>query len=145
MKKIILAAFALVTSFTVMASDPGVDEKVLEAFNKTFQQAENVTWSTDGDNYQVKFTQNEIASRVYYNKEGQIIKSFRYYHEDGLPLLVLSKVKTKYSDKKIYGVTEVSSDEGTYYYITLEGDDDWMEVKSDSYGSLRVEKKFKKG
>jgi hypothetical protein len=144
MKKIILAAFALVSSFAVFANDPGVNEKVLEAFNKTFQQAQDVSWSTSGENYQVKFTQNAIASRVYYDKEGNILKTYRYYKEESLPLLIISKVRSRYSEKSIHGVTEVSSENGTYYYIMLEDKTHWMEVKSDSYGSLKVEKKFKK-
>jgi hypothetical protein len=144
MKKIIFAAFALISSLSLFASDPGVDEKVLEAFNKTFKQAEDVSWTTSGDNFQVKFTQNDIASRVYYDKEGNILKTYRYYKEEGLPLLIFSNVKTKYSDKTIFGVVESSSKEGTYYYITLEGDKEWMEVKADGFGYLQVEKKFKK-
>jgi hypothetical protein len=145
MKKIILAAFVTICSLGSFASDPGVDEKVLEAFNKTFQQAEDVSWSTSGDNFQVKFTQNEIASRVYYDKEGNILKTYRYYKEQGLPLLVFSKVKMKYSEQKIHGVTEVSSDEGTYYHITLEDGSNWTEIKADSYGAIEQVRKFKKG
>ena len=144
MKKIILAAFALVCSLGLYANDPGVDEKVLDAFNKTFQNAEDVSWTTTGDAYQVKFKQNDISSRVYYDKEGNILKTYRYYYEQGLPLLVLSKIKSKHADKKIFGVVEVSSEEGTFYHVTLESDKHWLEVKADSYGSLTLEKKLKK-
>lgn len=145
MKKIILAVFTLACSVYAIASDPGVDEKVLAAFNKTFQQAKDVTWTESGDNYQVKFTQNDIASRVYYDREGNILKTFRYYEEQGLPLLILSKIKSKFSDCKIHGVVEISSEIGTYYYITIHNSTHWMEIKSDSYGSMSREKKFKKG
>ena len=144
MKKFFLAAFALVSSLAVFAFDPVVDEKVLEAFNKTFQSAEDVSWSVLGDNYQVKFTQNEIASKVYYDREGHILKTYRYYNEESLPLLVMTKVKSKYTSTQIFGVTEVTSDNGTYYYIMLEDQTHWLEVRVDSYGSIRVEKKFKK-
>ena len=145
MKKIFLAAFTLIiTSMAAMANDPGVDEKVLAAFNKTFEHAEEVTWTSSGDNFQVKFKQNDIASRVYYDKEGNILKTYRYYKQEGLPLLIFSKIKNKYSDKTIYGVVESSSSEGTYYYITLEDTKEWMEIKADGFGYLQVEKKFNK-
>ena len=145
MKKIILAAFALVSSLSLLANDPGVDEKVLDAFNKTFQNAQDVSWSEAGEfAYEVKFKQNEIPSRVYYDKEGNILKTYRYYYEKQLPLLVLSKVKKRFADKSVYGVVEVSSEEGTFYHITLEDDKTWTEVKSDTFGAMTITKKFKK-
>jgi hypothetical protein len=85
-----------------------------------------------------------MISRVIYDKEGNIVQTFRYYYEQQLPIMVLAKVKERFSDKKIYGVTEVASAEGLYYYITLEDDKKWVEVKADNYGSLTIEKKFKK-
>jgi len=143
MKKIFLVAL-LVSSISAFANIDPVNEKVLNAFSKTFQEAKEVSWSESPETYEVKFKQNEIRSRVYYDKEGNILKAYRYYFEQNLPLLVLSKVKAKYTDKKIFGVVEVSSDEGTFYYITLEGEKDWKEIKADSYGSMTVERKFKK-
>ena len=43
------------------------------------------------------------------------------------------------------GVTEVSSyDEGTNYIIMLEDAIEWVEVKATDFGSLTVQRKFKK-
>ena len=146
MKKIILAAFALVCSLGLFANDPGVSEKVLDAFNKTFQNAEEVSWSEAGENsFEVKFKQNEISSRVYYDKDGIILKTYRYYHEQQLPLMILSKVKSRYAEKSIFGVVEVSSDEGTTYHITLEDEKHWTLIKADNFGAITVDKKFRKG
>ena len=144
MKKIILAAFVLSFSFCAFAIDPTVNEKVLNAFNKTFKNVQDVSWSETENSYQANFKQNQMISRVIYDKEGNIVQTFRYYYEQQLPIMVLAKVKARFSDKKIYGVTEVASEEGLYYYITLEDDKKWVEVKADNYGSLTIEKKFKK-
>ena len=144
MKKIILAAFVLSFSFCAFANDPTVNEKVLNAFNKTFKNVQDVSWSETENSYQANFKQNQMISRVIYDKEGNIVQTFRYYYEQQLPIMVLAKVKERFSDKKIYGVTEVASAEGLYYYITLEDDKKWVEVKADNYGSLTIEKKFKK-
>ena len=143
MKKFFLAMIISACTLTVFASDP-VDAKVLEAFAKTFKDAQNVTWSTSELTYEVRFDQNKVSARITYDKQGNIIKTMRYYTEEQLPLIVLTKVKNKYSDKKIYGVVEVSSDEGTYFHITLEDAKNWLNIKSDSYGSTVVESKFKK-
>lgn len=142
MKKILLAAFVIALSFRAMAEDP--NEKVLEAFNKTFPHVKDVAWTEEEHTYEVKFLQNEILSRVTYDKEGNIIRTVRYYHEQELPILVLARVKSKFTDKKIYGVTEESSDEGTFYHIVLEDEKHWVNITADSYGNLKVDKKFNK-
>lgn len=142
MKKILIAAFVIALSFRAMAEDP--NEKVLEAFNKTFPHVKDVAWTEEEHTYEVKFLQNEILSRVTYDKEGNIIRTVRYYHEQELPILVLARVKSKFTDKKIYGVTEESSDEGTFYHIVLEDEKHWVNITADSYGNLKVDKKFNK-
>ncbi len=143
MKKILLsAAIVFSFSFSAMADDPG--QKVLDAFNKTFPDVKDVAWTESEQSYEVKFKQNEILSKVTYDKNGNILKTLRYYYEQNLPLLVLSKVKNKFNDKKIYGVTEESSDEGTFYHIILEDEKHWINITADSYGGIKVDKKFNK-
>ena len=143
MKKIFLAAFISACTLTVFASDP-VDAKVLEAFNKAFKNAQNVSWSTSEYTYEVRFDQNKVTAKITYDKAGNILRTLRYYTEEKLPLMVITKVKEKYNDKKIFGVVEVSSQDGTFYHITLEDAKNWTMIKADSYGYLTVEKKFKK-
>jgi hypothetical protein len=143
MKKILLsAAIVFAFSFTAMADDPS--QKVLEAFKKTFPHVKDVAWTESEQSYEVKFKQNEILSKVTYDRNGNIVKTLRYYYEQNLPLLVLSKVKNKFSDKKIYGVTEESSEEGTFYHIILEDEKHWINITADSYGGIKVDKKFNK-
>jgi hypothetical protein len=143
MKKILLAATIVLTfGFRAMADDP--NQKVLDAFHKTFPQVKDVAWTENEHSYEVKFKQNEILSKVTYDMDGNILKTLRYYYEQNLPLLVLSKVKSKFSNKKIYGVTEESSDEGTFYHIILEDEKHWINITADSYGAIKVDRKFNK-
>jgi hypothetical protein len=142
MKKILLAVIVFAFSSSVRAEDP--TEKVLEAFAKTFPQVKDVAWTDLENSYEAKFRQNEILSKITYDKEGNILKTLRYYFEQNLPLLVLSKVKSKFTGKKIYGVTEESSEEGTYYHIVLEDEKNWIDITADSYGGIKVGKKYNK-
>lgn len=142
MKKILLAVLVFGCSFTVLANDPS--EKVLDAFNKAFPNVQDVSWTENAQSYEVKFKQNQILSRITYDKDGNILKTLRYYYEQQLPIMVLSKVKQRYSDKKIYGVTEESSEAGTYYHIILEDEKHWVDITADNYGSITVNKKFNK-
>jgi hypothetical protein len=142
MKRILLAAIVFVSSFSAMADDPS--EKVLEAFNKTFPNVKEVAWTENEQSYEVKFKQNEVLSKITYDRNGNILKTLRYYYEQNLPLLVLSKVKSRFNDKKVFGVTEESSEEGTYYHIILEDEKHWINITADSYGGIKVDKKFNK-
>ena len=142
MKKILLAAIVFVSSFTAMAHDP--NQKVLDAFNKTFSNVKEVAWTENDHSFEVRFKQNEILSKVTYDQEGTILKTLRYYYEQDLPLLILSEVKTKFANKKIFGVTEESSEKGTYYYIVLEDEKHWINITVNSLGNIKVEKKLNK-
>src|SRR5690349_7458819 len=101
MKKILFAALLSLGSLSLFAAaGPGVDEKILASFNKTFTNAEEVSWTELSDSYQVSFKQNMVASKITYDKQGNIVKTLRYYFEDQLPIMILSKVKNKYAGKK---------------------------------------------
>lgn len=142
MKQIILAAIVFVISYGAKAEEP--NQKVLDAFNKTFQNVQEIAWTENEQSYEVKFKQNEILSKVTYDTDGNILRTLRYYYEQNLPLLVLSRVKNKFSDKKIFGVTEEASDAGTFYHIVLEDEKHWINITADSYGGIKVDKKFNK-
>jgi len=142
MKQFLLAALVLGCSFRVFADDP--NEKVLNAFNKTFPNVENVIWSENVHTYEVNFKQNKTISRVTYDKDGNIVRTLRYYYEDQLPIMVLSKVKQRFSNKNIFGVTEESSEAGTFYHIILEDQKNWVDITSDPSGSITVDKKYRK-
>lgn len=148
MKKIFLAAALILGySLNVLASgpvDPIVNEKVLDAFNKTFQNVEELSWTESSSTYEANFKHSTISTRVTYDKQGNIIQTIRSYYEQQLPIIILAKVKSKFQDKKVFGVTEISSDEGIFYYIMLEDEKNWTEIKADSFGTFAVNKKFKK-
>jgi hypothetical protein len=145
MKKIILSITAALFSLLTFATDPSaVNEKVLTAFNKSFKDAKEVVWSEYENFYEVKFTHNTVQAMISYDEEGNILRSRRYYFEDMLPLLIKAKINKRYSDKKIYGITELASDAEVAYYIILEDDKTWLTIKSDSYGNMSTYQKFKK-
>jgi hypothetical protein len=142
MKQILFAA-ALFLGLTSSAEVP--NEKVLNAFEKTFSQATDVKWQDIDNNFEASFTQADVKLRVQYDAEGNIIRSIRYYKAHMLPILIQSKIQKKFSDKKIYSVTEITSTESIGYHIILEDAKTWTNVKSDMYGNLTIESKFTKG
>src|SRR5918993_6119187 len=103
MKQILIAAviFLGMSSFAEVPN-----EKVLNAFEKTFSQATDVKWQDIDNNFEASFTQADVKLRVQYDAEGNVIRSIRYYKAQMLPILIQSKIQKKFSDKKIFSVTE---------------------------------------
>ena len=141
MKKMFLA-LAIFATGVLYAATPGVDEKIEKSFKEAFPKAEKVTWYEGDKFYEVLFENETVKCRMWYNKGGEVVKTERYYKEDGLCPIILAQVKSKYNGKKVFGVTEVNNEEGIRYYIILEDDKRWYHVNSDDSGNLYIAKKY---
>lgn len=144
MKKIALVAFATLMFAGVYANNPTVTEKVLKAFRETFAEAEKVSWHEINGQYSVHFLQSDVRYIVYYNKNGRILSSMRYYAPCMLPLNVLSAIKQQYPDRKYFGVTEITSGGNMAYFIKMEDEAHWYTIKADAYGQSEVLETLKK-
>jgi hypothetical protein len=144
-KKLILACCFLTLSAGVFAATDGnISDKLLQAFHKTFPDAQQVKWAETEDRYLVNFKQGEILTKVEYDKDGNFLNSLRYYSEKNLPVNILCRLQKKYADKKVFGVTEVTSEASVEYYIKLEDAENWITVKSNVDGIMQVVEKYKK-
>ena len=143
MKKVLLFACVLTITASAFANTP-TPEKALKAFKATFKDAQNIVW-TDAENaYTVKFTQQGVNTFVKYDDEGTFISSRRYYLADGLPVDIQCKLKKKFADKKIFGVTEFTVGDEMNYYIKLEDAKSWTTVKVDNSRNMEVTEKYQK-
>ncbi|HEV8272158.1 MAG TPA: hypothetical protein VGQ04_12695 [Chitinophagaceae bacterium] len=144
MKKLIILT-CLFAALSVAASNPPeVTEKVLKAFNETFMKATDVVWHETQNIYEASFKQSEIISRAIYDKEGNLLRTTRYYSQENLPINILTKLQKRYAGKSVYGVTELSSEDEVSYHITLQDETNWYVIKADNFGNLELSKKFKK-
>jgi len=121
-----------------------INEKLLQTFKQTFPDAEQVKWLETSDKYTVNFKDNGITTKVDYDKDGNFVSSVRYYYEKNLPVNIICKLQKKYSDKKVFGVTEMTTESNVEYYIKLEDAKSWMTVKSNVDGNMEVVEKYKK-
>ncbi|HWC54105.1 MAG TPA: hypothetical protein VG676_11020 [Chitinophagaceae bacterium] len=142
MKSFLFAALL----FAGIAASAGTtpNEKVLKAFNETFTNAEKVVWQDLDDQYQANFWQNSVNVRVKYDNDGNLLETTRYYFEKNLPPIILTKLKKRYSDRTVYGVTEITSPDDVTYYISMKDDKNWYTVKADAVGNLEQTDKFKR-
>ncbi len=152
MKKIILSLAVLMLVATGFSTTPlphpavpeEINVKVLDAFNKTFVNTENLKWYENENNFEARFSLDGVRSIVWYNKKGELLKMHRYYFEYKLPPFLLGNIRKKMPDQKIYGVTEITNSAGVAYYITIEDKKNWVQLKADNTGEFEIIEKFKK-
>lgn len=144
MKKIAFLAVAALLSAGVYANTPNVTEKVLKAFRETFAAAENISWYEANDQYSVRFSQSDVRYIVYYNKNGRIVASMRFYEPSLLPMNILSGLKKYNPNKSLFGVTEITSGENVAYFIKAEDSKYLYTIKADAYGNSEVYETLRK-
>ena len=145
MKRIVLSAAVLLLVSSSFASDPPeINEKILESFKKTFTEMEAVKWYENETTFEARFSLDGIKTIVWYSKDGDLVLTHRNYEANKLPPFVLTKIREELPAYSILGVTEISNKNGVNYYITLEGEKNWMKIKADPHGEYEVYEKFKK-
>src|SRR6476646_12089677 len=145
MKKIIFVLKTMITYTTLFATKPPeVNQQVLKAFEETFKQPKDVVCHEYENFYEVDFKQGEIKTLVRYDSDGNITGTTRYYFESELPPVITSRLKKKYPERSVYGVTEIYTESDLAYYITMDNEKNWYTVKSNALGNLEQSEKFKK-
>ena len=121
-----------------------VSDKLLQVFQQTFPDAKQVKWVEEPGGYEVSFRQNDILTKVVYDKDAHFVSSLRYYSEKNLPVSILCQLQKKYSGKTVWGVTEQSTESSTEYYVKLVDDRNWYTVRSDAEGNMQTIERYKK-
>jgi hypothetical protein len=145
-RTLVVTCCLLTISAGVFASDDfTISEQMLQAFRQTFPDAKQVKWVEEPNGYQVSFRQNDILTKVEYDKDAHFVSSLRYYSEKNLPVTIMCQLQKKYAGKTVWGVTELSTEMSTEYYVKLVDDQNWYTVRSDGDGNMQLVEKYKKG
>lgn len=149
MKKSI-AALLLFTSVFICnglsaAPAPDIDRLLLKAFAAAYPSAQKIIWTEVRGRYTVHFIDGNGQSVIEYNAIGQVIESIRYYSDPAmLPQNLSWEWHRQYSDKKLFGVTEVSDGKTTAWFLKAQDAKEWITVRVNSDGSMQVVEKLKK-
>ena len=142
---IMTLAVAIIT-ISSFAAEVKVSSGVLNAFEKDFTNATEVTWteartSEGRDYYKASFVFNDQHVNAFYSTEGQLMGMTRFISSLDLPITLLTNLKKGYVNYWISDLFEVSNSDGTAYYITVENADAKIVLKSTSGGSWKVYQK----
>lgn len=150
MKKYLVVLLMLAGISSFANTSFSIDEKILRSFNALFPNAEQIKWDESPEAFTIHFSDGGIRSRIVFEKDRPLVTLTRYYMEQDLPYSVLLKLKKEFHDKKITGVTEISTHRqlGNYlqeeFYIKLEDNKNLMTVKLKRNGKFTVLEKLRK-
>jgi hypothetical protein len=144
MKKIISMLAIAISSLTAFAGEENVSSTVLNAFNKEFAGAKDVQWTNTNDYYKAAFVYNGQNVNAFYQLDGGLLAITRNISSLELPISLQTNLKNGYSKYWISDLFEVSNNEGTSYYITMENADSKIVLKSSGTGKWNTYKKMAK-
>lgn len=146
MKKIIvtfLVLFAIGTTFTFAKPGPGIDPRIVNAFQKEFSFAENVKWEKSGDLTKVSFSINDQGFYAWYNAEAELVTTARNILYMQLPLSVIKTLNRDYSQAELSGIVEYTKNGETFYHINAVKNKKKYLLKATMDGNISSVKKLK--
>jgi hypothetical protein len=136
MKKIIITTvlFLAVGFSTLFAQSNNRESSYLQAsFREQIPAAGDISWK-QGKNYtEATYTIDNKQLTFYYDADNKLFAVSRNITSDQLPLFLLGDIKRNYSNYWITGLFELSIDNHSNYYLTLENADGRKILMADSY------------
>lgn len=144
MKKILMTLAIVISSIVAFAGEGNVSKNALNSFNKEFNGAKEVRWTTGSEFYKADFILNDQYITAFYTKDGEFIGMARNISSLNLPLKLQSKVRNDYAEYWISDLFELSDNDGTHYYITVENADSKVLLRSSDNTDWSIFKKMSK-
>jgi hypothetical protein len=132
MKKIMIIlalAFTVSTSFASIGEE-SVNQQALNSFQSEFASASDVVWTVGSNYYKVTFTLSDQKLFAFYNSQGEFLAVARYISSFQLPIHLQTDLKKSYNNYWISDLFEVSGNDESSYYVTLENADTKIVLKS---------------
>jgi hypothetical protein len=131
-KKMLVFATALtLTMSAVFAATPNdVPAAVVAELHNDFKTANDVQWKTTEKFYKATFTSNGIRLEAFYGTDGNFLAVSRNLTADQLPLPLIMETEKKGDMGTITDLFEISSPNGTAYYITVQKGKQTVSYKS---------------
>lgn len=144
MKILKIAALVMFATATISAQDLKPNEvptNLQSIFKAAYTTVTDVEWEKKGDHFKVEFEINRMDHDIWYDAQGNVVKSEIDIKPSDLPSVVVSAVKTKYPDYKIDSV-EVREEGGkkTYKVEIEKGWSEERELMIDALGNILSDK-----
>ena len=142
--KTLTIILSILFSTCLQANTPPVDKHILLCFKRAFPQVEKVNWSAEGNYWVAGFKVDNNLNILYYNEDGEVVLSRKYYGAEDLPLFIRARLYKRYTGKTVYGVTEITKGNLVRYSIVMQDEKRWYVIEASSEGVMQQVKKFNK-
>jgi hypothetical protein len=144
MKKIIISLVIVFTlGLSAFAGDEIIDQKVSKAFQKEFSTAQDAAWSVKNNIYQVTFSYNSRTISAFYDKKGNLLGVTRYMLSTELPYYLQKELKAYYNDYWVANLFELSNENSTSYYVTLQNAEETLVLSSNQQNGWELYNQYK--
>jgi hypothetical protein len=121
-----------------------VNAKAASSFKKEFSQAQEVKWENSKQYVKATFKLNDQVMIAYYSNAGELLGITRNLTTSQLPMNLMTEIKKNHKKAWITDLFEITTNDETNYYITLEDADQTVVLKSlGSYGWTTFKKEKK--
>lgn len=138
----VISSFFSSSSFA--ADEPEVSRAAIASFQSTFATATEVKWTVNEEYYKADFSLNGQYASAYYDIDGVLIATTRNITSLQLPIALQASLKKDYGSYWVSELFEVSNEDGTQYYVTLETADNKLILKAATTNEWKTYKKSSK-
>ncbi|MBA2330558.1 MAG: hypothetical protein H0V91_13180 [Flavisolibacter sp.] len=145
--KPLLIILTVISSFFTKdsaATECIIDCKVLQSFESQFTNAKEVDWSITSNIYKAQFALDGQYINAFFSADGELVAMTKNVSVNQLPLMLQTELKKQTAKYWITELFELSNEEGTSYYVTLENADEKVVLHSVSNKNWNKYKKTSK-
>lgn len=131
--KILFAFIMFLASFaagSMPVHEEPIHPVVLKSFQHSFRNAEEVNWTKSREFYKAQFRLNCQQVYAFYAMNGSLIATTRNLLFTELPVMLQTSLDELQNGYWITDLFELSNEDGTNYYITLENADNKLVLRS---------------
>lgn len=145
-QRMFLVALILMIGFSnsFANGEEAISKKILEAFKSEFVNAGNPNWENTRSFAKVTFTLGGQVMFAYYSFDGTLLAATRNITSSQLPITLLSDLKKEYAQYWISDLFELSNENGTTYFLTVENGDQSVVLKASGIAGWTIFKKDRK-
>ena len=131
MKKIMtMLALTLMLTTSFAFAGETINKQALKAFKSEFAGATDIAWKVGSNYYEVAFTINDQRLFAFYNDQGEFMAVTQFISSTQMPNYLRKSLKRSYSNFWISDLFEMTNDDETSFYVTLENADTKVILKS---------------
>ena len=140
----LITVFSLVSNKSHATDDVNVSSAVVSSFKSSFKNASEVSWKVTNQFYKADFSMNGQYVAAFYDASANLLAVTRNISSTQLPITLQTKLKSSYENHWISDLFELSDDQGTSYYVTVEDGDSKITLKSNGTTDWSVYQKQRK-